>query len=72
MDAEDMRRSSRLEHSDDRNYRCGGDYYNCEKNIQQINRGDVIYVVFDGRPFLSTPIRSPKSAPKKKKILSTH
>jgi hypothetical protein len=22
-----------LEHSDDRNYRCGGDYYNCEKNI---------------------------------------
>jgi hypothetical protein len=56
----------RLEHSDDRNYCCGDDYYNCEKNIQQINRGGVIYVVFDGGPLLSTSIRSPTSAPKHK------
>jgi hypothetical protein len=52
----------RLKHSDDHNYHCGDDCYNCEKNIQEINHGDVIYVVFHGGAFLSTSIRSPKLA----------
>jgi hypothetical protein len=52
-----------MEHSDDDNYRGGNHSYNGEKNIQQINRGDVIYVIFHVARFLSTSIRSHNRCP---------
>jgi len=51
--------AARLEHSNEHNDRCGDDSYNGEKNIQQINHGDVIYIVFHFGPFLSASIPSP-------------